>query len=277
MVGVRSFVATSGLGRPFVCHVGDSLGENPFYNPQAFRTELELCTAWARQHPAPCIFDVGANVGFWSTQLAQMLGDHFDALFAFEPVPVTFAKLVESVERLHLADRLHAIASAVADSSGIVRLTYTPFDSMLARVGETNAEQLPGSRSAYAPSLTLDEFSAFAGATPHLLKIDVEGSELRVLRGARRMLQLPNRPGIMFEYNPQALLAAGEDVSSFTELLSGYVLYYVDDFEGQRRPFAQRVESADAIGWVCNLFAVPSNDGGLNKWRAAVDLAGKRR
>jgi FkbM family methyltransferase len=276
MLGVRSFVATSGLGRPFVCHVGDSLGENPFYNPRAFRTELEVCAAWSRQYPAPSIFDVGANVGFWSTQLAQMLGDRGHAIFAFEPVPSTFAKLVESVERLQLADRLHVIAGAVGDSSGIVRLSYSPFDSMLARVDAAEVEHLPGTRAAYAPCLTLDEFSSSVSVTPDLLKIDVEGSELRALRGARRMLHLPNRPGIMFEYNPKALFDAGEDASSFAELLSGYVLHYVDDFEGQRRPFAQRVESTGEIGWVCNLFAVPSHESGLGNWQAAVALAGKR-
>ena len=276
MLGVRRFVATSGLGHPFVCHVGDSLGENPFYNRDAFRTELELCAAWSRQHPTPAIFDVGANVGFWSSQLAQMLADHGHAIFAFEPVPATFAKLAASVERLALAGRLHVIASAVTDASGIVSLRYTPFNSMLAQVGAGTVEPSPGTRTAFAPSLTLDEFSSCVGVTPDLLKIDVEGSELRALRGAQGMLRLPNRPGIMFEYNPEALAAAGEDVTSFAELLSGYVLHYVDDFEGQRRPFAQRIGSTGDIGWVCNLFAVPSHEGGLSRWRAAAESAGKR-
>lgn len=276
MLGIRKFVATSGLGRRFVCHVGDSLGENPYYNRDAFRAELELSAAWSRQYPTPSIFDVGANVGFWSTQLAQMLADRRPAIFAFEPVPATFAKLVESVERLHLADRLHVIASAVADSSGIVRLSYAPFNSMLAHVGAEESDDRPEMRTAYAPSLTLDDFSSFVGITPDLLKIDVEGSELRTLRGARRLLHLPDRPGIMFEYNPQTLAVAGEDVSSFAALLSGYVLHYVDDFEGQRRPFGQRVDSIAEIRWVCNLFAVPSHESGLSKWRAAVDCAEQR-
>ena len=71
--GMQRFVATSALGHPFVCHLGDFLGENPFYNRDAFRIELELCAAWLRTEEKPVVFDVGANVGFWSTHLAQCL------------------------------------------------------------------------------------------------------------------------------------------------------------------------------------------------------------
>jgi FkbM family methyltransferase len=264
------------MGYPFVCHTGESLGANPFYNRDAFRTELELCAAWLHGQDHPTVFDVGANVGFWSTHLAQMLAEQRPEIFAFEPVPTTFAKLVESIERLHLSDRIHVVGSAVVEDAGIVTLSYIPFNSMLARVGVEQSHQSPGTRLAYAAGVRLDDFSSSIGVIPSLVKIDIEGSELRALRGAQRLLKLPNRPGILFEFNPQTLVAAGQDSGSFAELLSGYVLHYVDDFEGQRRPFADRVHSTAELHWVCNLFAVPSHASGLTHWQSAVARASRR-
>ena len=53
-----------------------------------------ICAAWLRTEEKPIVFDVGANVGFVATQLAQMLNGRSPTIYAFEPVPATFAKLV---------------------------------------------------------------------------------------------------------------------------------------------------------------------------------------
>ena len=90
---------------------------------------------------------------------------------------------------------------------------------------------------AQAPSMTLDDFQSFVGVRPALLKIDVEGSEIAVLRGARRLLAQADRPAILFEYNPDTLTECGAAVDAFHELLEGYALYYIDDFEGRKKPF----------------------------------------
>src|SRR5262249_24912487 len=60
-VGVRKFVATSGLGHDFICHVGD-LAEYPYYYRRAFQHELTICAAWLREMERPVVYDVGANV-----------------------------------------------------------------------------------------------------------------------------------------------------------------------------------------------------------------------
>src|SRR5262245_40279891 len=70
--GVRTITSISGLGHPFVCHIGD-LAEHPFYDRRACRHELQLAAAWLDGIVAPVVYDVGANVGFVATQLAQML------------------------------------------------------------------------------------------------------------------------------------------------------------------------------------------------------------
>lgn len=270
--GVKSFVTTSGLGHRYVCHVGDSLGEAPFYNSNVCRAELELAAAWLAEEKHPCIFDVGANVGFWATHLAQMLARQLPTMFAFEPVPSTFAKLVESITRLQLDDHLHPIAAAVLDEPRPVSLRFTRRDSMLAQIDETTRQPMSGQR-AYAAGVTLDGFASALDIAPNLIKIDVEGSEVKVLRGARHLLQGASRPSILFEYNPHTLARLGEAPSSFRELLAGYRLYYVDDFEDLKRPFGDPVECVSHFDWVCNLFAVPSTPQALERWTHALTSA----
>ena len=93
-VGVTTFIATSKIGYEFVCHTGD-LANFPFYHPRAYQAELELCATWLQGEDRPVIYDVGANGGFFSTHLAQMLAGRTPRIYAFEPVPDTFAKLRE--------------------------------------------------------------------------------------------------------------------------------------------------------------------------------------
>jgi len=111
-VGVKKFVARSALGYDFVCHTGD-LASFPFYMRSAYQAELELCAAWLEDETHPVVFDIGANDGFVATHLAQMLAAREPKIYAFEPVPATFARLAQSVERLGLSDSVHPVPAAV--------------------------------------------------------------------------------------------------------------------------------------------------------------------
>ncbi len=265
--GVRSFVARSGLGHHFVCHLGDFAGENPFYNREAFRVELELCASWLRDEPNPQVLDVGANVGFWSTHLVQMIPSRSPEVFAFEPVPETVVKLMYAVARLGLGKQVHVVPAAVGRNALPVRLrAYSPRESLFAQVEKSGLNRRVGDRVVYAAGITLDDFVASIGSAPSLVKIDVEGSEIDVLLGAKELLQRTDRPALMLEYNPQTLSEMGARRTLFAELLGGYQIYYVDDFSGQLRPVGAPVSSFEEIDWVCNLFAVPSVDDNSARW-----------
>jgi FkbM family methyltransferase len=270
-VGFRQFTAKSGLGYDFICHIGD-LAEYPFYHRSAFRDELAICTAWLRDEHAPVVFDVGANVGFFATQLAQMLARQSLEVYAFEPVPTTFVKLVQSVNQLGLNDLVHPIAAAVLDDQRPVHLSFSDRNSLYAQVA-AQARARAGDALAQAPSVTLDDFQSFVGVRPALLKIDVEGCEIAVLRGARRLLAQADRPAILFEYNPDTLMECGAAVDAFHELLEGYALYYIDDFEGRKKPFGSRIARVEDTQYACNLFAVPLVEGASTRWTTALDHA----
>jgi FkbM family methyltransferase len=266
LAGMRSFVARSGLGFDFVCHIGDH-AEFPFCLRRAYARELAICEGWLVGEEAPVVFDVGANVGFVSTHLAQILAARAPRIYAFEPVAPTFDKLVDSVRRLGLNECIIPCPAAVAERSGEVRMAASAGNSMLAHVTE-NGEGL------VAEATTLDDFCASTGVQPALIKMDIEGSEAAALRGGRRCLERADRPAILFEYDARSLAHRGETGESLAEGLVGYDLYYVDDLRGQLLPFGSPVASFEGIDWICNLFAVP--EGADLRWTTALAWADAR-
>jgi hypothetical protein len=115
-----------------------------------------------------------------------------------------------------------------------------------------------------------------SGILPKLLKVDVEGYEAAVLRGAKGMLSRLDRPAVAFEYYPDALRQCGARPEAFYQVLGGYALYYVDDFEGQKMPFGQPIHRLEEIEWGCNLFAVPLTEGSSARWGSALSSAQQR-
>jgi FkbM family methyltransferase len=264
-LGINNFVAHSGLGYNFVCHVGD-LAAFPFYHPGAYRAELELASAWLRMTEQPLAFDVGANEGFFACHLAQMIGRR-GKIYAFEPVPETFAKLAYSVSRLGLTAWVKPIPAAVLDSAGLVQLSWPDRNSLKAQI-TPRLNRRANHRLTWANAIPLDTFCALVGSRPSLVKIDAEGSEPAVLRGAAHLLASSEPPAILFEFNPITLAECGEDVDTLAANLTGHILYYVDDFGAQMLPFGEMVENLRKITWICNLFAVPRADAAVRWWAA---------
>ncbi len=277
-IGIRQIVSKSGLGYPFVCQIGD-LAEHPFYIRRAYQKELELCAAWLRQERQEVVvYDVGANSGFFSCQLAQMLANQSVRIYAFEAVPTTFSALVTSVHRLGLQERVFPFPTAVRDQLGPTLLTYSKRKSLCSRVTPKGLDSRIGDNLTHAVGITLNEFHLCSGAFPALMKIDVEGSELAVLRGAHRLLSRPDRPAIHFEYNPDTIAESGESLEAFPKLLSGYKLHYVDDLSGQKFPFGCPMSESKLkqIDWLCNLFAIPEREDSESRWVAALADAQSR-
>jgi len=258
-IGVKHFRAQSGIGVPYICHLGDFSGEVPFYDHNHCAAEILLMVEWCRQIEKPVVFDVGANNGFVATQLAQLLRDKLPRIFAFEPVPSTFSSLSRSVIGLRLQQSVFPICCAISDKAGASPITYNPNESLFAQVGNDTSNTRVGSEVAYCATLRLDDIVSCLGVTPTLLKVDVEGSELQVLRGAGSLLDSADAPAICLEWNPVTMKERGNSLTKLVELLGVRTCYYMDDFEGQRIPFGEKIESIANIDWVCNVFAVPPN------------------
>jgi FkbM family methyltransferase len=246
------------------------MAEFPFYHRRAFAKELSLSAAWLRQEERPVVYDLGANVGFIATHLAQILATHAPQIYAFEPAPATFARLERSVRRLGLGHSVHPVAAAIVEEARPVRIAVSARNSMLSHVVPREPDLAQVNGYAFAAGITLDTFSAALDISPTFIKMDVEGSEVAALRGARRLLAAESRPALLFEHNPKTLSENGLTTEALAAELSRYAFYYVDDLDGQVLPFGSAVPELGGIDWTCNLFAAPLNDALEARWASTL-------
>jgi len=144
--------------------------------------------------------DVGANYGLLSFGLAGRHGNRVD-FHLFEPN----AALVESILRsqlLYPSMRCTVNAMAVSDREGLVDFLIDHNQTGVSHIHEDGTE----GECVRVPCAVLDSYTEAAGLTRiDLLKLDVEGYELKVLRGARRALESRCVQAIYFEYFEKCL------------------------------------------------------------------------
>ena len=141
-------------------------------------------------HP-DLIIDVGANRGQFSL-VSRMLFP-FVPIYAFEPIPFE-ASVFKSVHVL--ASHVHLFCCAIGHYSGhaTLHLSASSDSSSLLPIGKVQTRLFPNTSEVgtlNVPITRLDEyFNLWCNNTALLLKIDVQGFELNVLRGSLRTLSL---------------------------------------------------------------------------------------
>jgi FkbM family methyltransferase len=166
------------------------------------------------------LLDVGANNGAYSRLLHKLAPTA--RIIAFEPHPSTFAVLNGLMADL---PSVSVINQAVSDKSGRLMLYDFRFSD-----GSTQASLTENAVRLYSDEIvehsvdcnTIDGFMAESGiARIDFLKIDTEGHDLAVLKGARNALRNRNIRMIQFEFIP-ANIATGATMHGFFEVLEGY-------------------------------------------------------
>lgn len=198
------------LGR-FVYHPFDDLSRQVLlYDFEA----PELRFAIERALRGGTIVDVGANVGVFSAACAHAAGAK-GHIIALEPSPATFAKLRLTCERLKLSN-VELLPIAAADENGRAPFVSAGVHEMRHHLADARGD---GDAAVEVETRRLDDVCGDRAETVSLLKIDVEGHEVRVLRGATRILG-NGRAHLIVEVFPRALVAAGASVSALRDLLS---------------------------------------------------------
>lgn len=158
--------------------------------------------------------DLGANIG-WYTVLAQLLMMDGSEVHSFEPDPDNFALLSRNTDRSSKA-RVQLNKRAVADRDGDAKLFRSPTnygDHQLYSTSETrNAVEVP--------MTALDSYFAGRSLPPLLVKMDTQGSELRILRGGRSVFSTANEQNAyMVEFWPFGIVNAGDRVEDYIDTL----------------------------------------------------------
>jgi FkbM family methyltransferase len=140
------------------------------------------------------VFDVGANWGYYPLLLGtepRFRGE----VHAFEIRPGTAEDLRGVLAGAGLADRVSVHPFGLSDREGQVQLSRETHSYLVRIVSAASPRETESARVCRLDDLALPP--------PDLIKIDVEGHEASVLRGARRVLQ-ETRPLVVFEswYNP---------------------------------------------------------------------------
>lgn len=167
-----------------------------------------------RRHCAPdaCFLDVGAHLGLFACFVASLCPE--GSAHAFEIDPLLAKEIAENGELNGLAN-LHVVAGAVLDEPGVL----VSFDMDLPGDATTNVANAAGlASSLQIPSLTLDAYCQQKAIAPSVAKIDVEGAELRVLRGMPDVLE--GLDALLIEVHPFLLPRFEDDMGGIAEILS---------------------------------------------------------
>jgi FkbM family methyltransferase len=165
--------------------------------------------------PGATVFDVGANLGAYTLLFGQWVGAN-GRVVAFEPSPASQAGLLRHVQMNDLVDRVEIVRAAVTDRVGTA-------DFHVDRFGGASSLYTAGQAAPTTVTVettTLDAFCAARGLTPNVLKVDVEGAELEVLRGAREVLSSPQLSTFV-ELHPSVWSARGFSAAEVARELHG--------------------------------------------------------
>ena len=163
------------------------------------------------------VADVGANIGYFTLLLAQCVGPD-GCVLGFEPDPNTYARLSRNIQ-LNDLPQVKTFDVALSDRDGQTMFAATSH-SEFGRVIEGNVSDAGNEQVTIATAVGGEASAALIGvrcvrldallseqqlADPTLLKIDVEGHEAAVLRGATELLRRA-RPTLLIEaHGPEPL------------------------------------------------------------------------
>ncbi|WP_398480816.1 FkbM family methyltransferase [Tardiphaga sp.] len=156
--------------------------------------------------PNDLLLDAGANIGIYGLLAARSTGCQ---VIACEPAPDTFHTLSDNVRLNRLDDDIELHNAALGDIEGTLTLS----------VGQHGLNHVVQAGGTNVPQRRLDDI--VGDREPRALKLDVEGYEMHVLRGAPRILANPAFKVVMVEING-LIERYGETVDGICAHLHGH-------------------------------------------------------
>jgi FkbM family methyltransferase len=183
--------------------------------------------SWLREwlRPGDIFWDIGANLGFTSLPAARIIGAN-GKIIAVEPSPVNLSVLKRHIALNECENIVTIIEAAVCDQDGgsvtfgLVDDGLSPCNSLMFS-GSVNGNAPKVSQEVTVPAISLDGLLVTQGLAPRLVKIDVEGAELKVLQGATKLFSSNFAPVLMLAVHP-FWLEAPEDCQEIVNLLKGW-------------------------------------------------------
>ena len=175
-----------------------------------------------------CVMDIGAHIGLVTLPLSQVISES-GKVYSFEPATANQTYLIQHLASNHI-DNVEVITDLVgAKPLGSVEFFESSNDSGM------NTIALTGSRRGYDSTqkhqITLDKFCGERNLSPQLIKIDTEGAEVGILKGAVNIIHL-HKPIIFLSVHPQHITQLGSTVEELERLIEN-LNYKVTDLDGK--------------------------------------------
>ena len=153
--------------------------------------------------PGDSAVDVGGHIGFFTMHMAAAVGPE-GRVYAFEPLDSNANLLERSIAENGFGDRIRFQRAAVGAAPGTATLTF-PLETLNsggAYLLRDGSAPLAGNQKKDVPVVALDSLELRRPV--RFIKMDVEGAEPQVLRGAARILA-EDKPVILSELHPAQL------------------------------------------------------------------------
>ena len=175
------------------------------YRLQEARKEPET-VAWIEKwfSPGDVFYDIGANVGSYSLIAYRRCGGDL-TVYSFEPGCMTYPHLCQNIQLNQAGDRISPFQVALFDYTTVAMFHYQNLLTggalhALDEPKDWRGEEFTPVSSLPALCYRLDDFvHQFELSTPTHVKIDVDGTELDILKGAAKTLQAPTVRTLVLE------------------------------------------------------------------------------
>jgi FkbM family methyltransferase len=174
--------------------------------------------------PGAVVVDVGSYVGYYTVLAARKVGPT-GRVYSFECLPENYRFLLHNIQANRVLDQVVAVPQAASNEAAT-----RPF---FARGGDLTAGSLwrrgDAKQVVEVETTTVDD--VLGGREAGVVKIDVEGGEIRVLEGMKETLALSNGTTMIVECYPHLLATAGASAAELVDRLKefGFQVEIVDE------------------------------------------------
>lgn len=172
--------------------------------------------------PGHCAIDIGANCGYFSVLFSSLVGAE-GRVFAFEPNPLAYSLLVRSLEVNGFLQSgiARTFSCALGDQSGTGRLAFKEGNTGGGSLYFTDSTILRDNLASIEVEIRRLDEVPIPRDRPTFIKIDAEGAEFLILKGAQRTLEDIDDVVILLEFFP-LMIEKHSPIDGYLDFLASF-------------------------------------------------------
>lgn len=163
------------------------------------------------------VIDIGAHLGLMSVTIAHLVGKQ-GKVYSFEPTPITYNTLIKIVKLNNFSEIIECINEAVSDVDGEINFFISETEGSNANSMVNRPENKR--TGVKIKTITIDSFIKKKNITKiDIIKIDAEGVEYSVLKGAKQTLK-NIKPKLILAIHPALIINNKNSLSEIFDLIT---------------------------------------------------------